>query len=159
MLYKNWQVPCISWPYPNTSLQILLCQHFPWILTLVVITWVPHPNLFYHNILFLCVGICFTSVWNNFYFSCLLLAFKFLLHSDTGSYLVSVPACSPSRIRDIHLSDFQHLLLWSSVETQGREERKHVQVGECSSFALSHRTLSLCTNSLASSGKGVVHQV
>lgn len=158
MLYKNWQVPCILWPYPNTSLQILLRQHFLSILTPMVITWVPHPNLFYHNIPFLCVGICFTSAWNHFYF-CLLLSFKFLLHCDTGSYLVSVVACSPSGIRDIHLSDFHHLLLWSSVETQGREGRKHVKVGECSSFALSHRTLSLSINSLASSGKGVVHQV
>lgn len=51
--------------------------------------------------------------------------------------------CSPSGIRDIHLLYFRHFLLWLSVETQGREGRESVWVGECSSFALSQNKLPL----------------
>lgn len=52
------------------------------------------------------------------------LVFCFLLCCCTAAYSVSVPACCLSGIRDIHLSYFHHLLLWSSVETQDAEEEE-----------------------------------
>lgn len=63
--------------------------------------------------------------------------FRFLPYCGTAPYLLSVPACGPSGVRDTHFSYFHHLLLWSSVETRNGEGQ-----GACvdSSFVLSSRT-------------------
>lgn len=137
MLYKNGQIPCILWPNPNISGK--LCQHFPSIPTLVVITWLPHPNLFYHHIPFLSVGTYFTSMWKYYFFSCLVLLSASFLHvAQLLTLSVRLPAAlQVSEMFIFHISTtFCCGLLWKlGVE----KEREHVLTGEYSSFVSSFR--------------------